>query len=159
MIIGVISDTHGMKVAIRQAVSAAGAVDMWLHAGDFRRDADYLQKLTNLPVVAVEGNCDNWGRSAQEELIEVAGKKIWMTHGHRYQVKQSMVALVRKSEELQADVAIFGHTHLPFVLKEQGILLFNPGSAAYSSTGRLPTYGILTINGDGKIAAEIHEII
>jgi len=58
MNIGVISDTHGDAAAIRRVVAAVGPVDMWLHAGDYSKDANILAALTGLPVTAVAGNCD-----------------------------------------------------------------------------------------------------
>jgi putative phosphoesterase len=155
--IGVISDTHGVKIAIEQAVSAAGMVDMWLHAGDFRRDAAYLTEMTGLPTVAVDGNCDDWA-SAQDELLEVAGRKIWLTHGHHYHVKKGTAELARKARERRVDVVVFGHTHIPTVHRHGDIVLLNPGSAAYPNSGFLPTYGILAIADDGTIDAAVHQI-
>lgn len=153
MRIGVISDTHGDQSAIRQVVKSAVNVDMWLHAGDCSQDAEYLRNLVSVPVIAVRGNCDGHTTANIDEFVEVDDIKIWLTHGHRYGVKQSRQDLVRWGKYHQVDAVIYGHTHIPDNHRSEGILVFNPGSAHSSRA----TYGILNIN-DGQFVGDIIQL-
>lgn len=158
MRIGVISDTHGNMPAIRRAIAAAGPVDMWLHAGDFSQDANALAEFTGLPVVTVAGNCDGDTAAKVDEFIEAAGKRIWLTHGHRYQVRERTKELVWWSKQFGADVVVYGHSHKPEILTEQGVLVFNPGSAAYPRQAKIATVGLLEINANGEIKPSLIQL-
>ena len=150
MKIGVISDTHGDLGTILQVVNRITDVDMWLHAGDCSQDADYLRSLVNVPVCAVRGNCDGHTTAKIDEFIEVADCKIWITHGHRYWVKQSMQELVNWGKRYEANVIIYGHTHIVDNHWCEGMLLFNPGSTC----GSRCACGVLRIT-NGQIVGQI----
>jgi putative phosphoesterase len=157
MKIGVISDTHGSQGSIRKIVDAAGNVDLWLHAGDYSQDAQYVTALTGDKVTAVKGNCDGQTTAKIDEFIEVCGKRLWLTHGHRYDVKQGLYELLWWGREYEADIIVYGHSHVPELKWIGDLLVFNPGSALYPRFGQ-PTFGILEINGQGKILPSIVEI-
>jgi putative phosphoesterase len=154
MRIGVMSDTHGDQAAVRQAMKAVGHVDMWLHAGDYSQDARYLAKLVTVPVFAARGNCDGQATAKIDEFIEVAGKRIWLTHGHRYGVKQGIRELVQWSRQYEMDAVIYGHTHVPDNQWDEQLMIFNPGSAAQPRSG-YGTCGVLDINHEGKMVGRI----
>lgn len=151
MKIGVLSDTHGDLATIMKIATRVD-VDMWLHAGDCSQDAEYLRSLVTVPVCAARGNCDGQTTAKIDEFIEVAGKHIWLTHGHRYSVKQGTQDLVGWGKHYEVDVIIYGHTHIRDNRYCEGILVFNPGSG-YGSRG---TYGILEINGQ-QVTGQILE--
>lgn len=157
MRIGIISDTHGDQAAVRQAVTAVPDADMWLHAGDYSQDAIYLATLAAVPVYAAKGNCDGQTNSKIDVFVEVADKKIWLTHGHRYSVKQGVFELVHLGRQYGMNVVIYGHTHLPDNRWYEDLLIFNPGSAAEPRSGE-NTCGILDIDQQGKIAGQIIEL-
>lgn len=154
MKIGIMSDTHGSLAAVRQALQAAGSVAMWLHAGDYSQDADYLSGLVKVPVFAARGNCDGQAMAKIDEFIEIDGKRIWLTHGHRYGVKQGIRELVEWSRQYEADAVVYGHTHIPDNRQVGGLLVFNPGSAAESRSG-CGTCGILEISSTGELTGQI----
>lgn len=159
MKIGIISDTHGNAPAIRKAAPAAGPVDMWLHAGDFSYDANTLRELTGLPVTAVAGNCDGMTVTAKlDEFIEAEGKRIWLTHGHRYEAKDRIQELIWWSRQYGADVVVYGHSHRPEIRQEEDVLIINPGSAAYPRQAKIPTIAVLKINRDGHMQAKLIEL-
>lgn len=157
MRIGVISDTHGGLAAMRRAVAAAGPVDMWLHAGDFSQDAGSLADLTGVPVTAAAGNCDGDTDARIDEFLELGGKKIWLTHGHRYRAKERTAELAWWARQYGVDAVIYGHSHVAEITWEDGLLIFNPGSTYHPRGGRGASLGILTIE-DGEIEASIIEI-
>ena len=83
------------------------------------------------PIVAVRGNCDAYSRSDAEEnlLFNADGVRIFMTHGHRYNVKLGYESLANAAHFSGAQLALFGHTHEADFLRMGDVTLFNPGSA------------------------------
>ncbi|WP_378953977.1 YfcE family phosphodiesterase [Pelosinus sp. sgz500959] len=150
MRIGVISDTHGDLVTIRQIIDQVKDVDMWMHAGDCSQDADYLRSLVKVPVYAARGNCDGHTTAKIDEFIEVDKLKIWLTHGHRYGVKQGTRELVRWAKHHAVDIVIYGHTHIVDNRWCEDVLLFNPGS----SYGNRAACGVLEIH-DNQVTAQM----
>lgn len=158
MKIGVISDTHGDVQSLKQVVAVAGEVDHWLHAGDHCKDGYLLGELTNLPVTVVAGNCDRSLSVLPDEYVEIAGKTIWVTHGHRHNVKYGVQELVWWGKQYGADIVVFGHTHMPYNAWHEGLLLLNPGSPRLPRGGSFPSCGIIHILEDGIIEANIIEL-
>lgn len=135
MIIGIISDTHGSKTAVERAVRTVPDAECWLHAGDYSQDGEYLAKLAGVPVYAACGNCDGYDTNAKiDEYLMLEGKQIWLTHGHHYCVKQNMNELYYWANQYEADLTVFGHTHIPVIKEYNGKRFINPGSAKYGAT-------------------------
>ena len=130
MKIGIISDTHGNWAAIDEALNIARGMDLWLHLGDCTPDAEYLSTTYDVPVEGVAGNCD-WPNNdtCYEKVLELAGHRIFMTHGHSYSVRYTQEYVMEAAENHNADIAIFGHTHIVEYLSGPPVLL-NPGSAS-----------------------------
>ncbi|MDR3592398.1 MAG: metallophosphoesterase [Negativicutes bacterium] len=148
MKIGVISDTHGNKASILRALEAAGPVDMWLHAGDYSQDAVFLAERSGVPVTAAAGNCDGSTTAKIDEFVTAGGKKIWLTHGHRYKVRERSAELGWWGRHYGVDIVIYGHSHVADVNWTEGLLLFNPGSTVHPRGGQSPSFGLLDISGD-----------
>ena len=53
--------------------------------------------------------------------------------------------------ESEADICLFGHSHMPTAFSHNKILMFNPGSISRSNNLSTPTYGIIDIFDDGKV--------
>lgn len=121
MRIGIIADTHGL-VHPRVPDVFAG-VDQILHAGDVG-GAHVLEALRKIaPVTAVAGNNDD------ADGYEVARfGRILITHILPRPSKPGKHVLKALKEE-QADVVIYGHSHLPHNEVVDGIRFFNPASA------------------------------
>lgn len=121
--------------------------DYIIHLGDHATDADALSRLFPLlPMISVTGNCDFTDRSRETRIVELGGVRLFMTHGHRYGVKQDLLRLTLAAREAEAQVALFGHTHQPLVEQRDGLWLVNPG--ACGPTLR-PTCAIITIDRQG----------
>ncbi len=153
MKIGVLSDTHGNVVISEKIINNMGPVDLVLHAGDFYRDAEKLAKKVSVKIIGVVGNCDSPVTSPEEELIDAAGLKIYLIHGHQFEGVNLYNSLYYKAKEVKADIVVYGHTHIASKFEQEGILFFNPGSIS-NPRFQGPTYGILSIDG-GEIEAEI----
>ena len=89
----VLSDSHGAVENMARCVDLVEPNHI-LHLGDCLRDAEALHRLyPNIPLDAVAGNCD-WALDAPtERLLEFAGHRILMMHGHTHgDVKHSDMA-------------------------------------------------------------------
>jgi putative phosphoesterase len=136
----VFSDSHGHLEPMERAILREKP-DHVLHLGDYVRDAEAIhQKFPQLPLTYVAGNCD-YGVETPERLnLTLCGKKIFMTHGHIFQVKRSYLRAIYGAEEQGAEVLLFGHTHRAECFFENGLWVLNPGAAGQG------TYGVLTIS-------------
>lgn len=135
MIIGIISDTHGSIEAVERAVRTIQDADCWLHAGDYSQDADSLRRIAGVPIYTARGNCDSYETDAKiDEYIALGSRQCWLTHGHHYDVKHSIRELVYWANQYEADIVVFGHTHIPMIEQQAGKYLINPGSARYGQT-------------------------
>ena len=158
MKIGVISDSHGDFAVLERIVVQSEPVDLWLHGGDYCKDGMYLSELTGLPVTIVSGNCDRTHTAFPDQFLDIAGKHIWMTHGHRYNVKDGVEELIWWAKQYHADVVVYGHTHVAYCQLHEGILIMNPGSPKAPRAGTKPSYGIIHISDTGKIDGQIIDI-
>lgn len=127
----VVSDSHGasekLLAMLASAVKREG-VSRLIHLGDGERDGQRLAALMDLPLTAVRGNCDDPSALPGEVTLTLGGVKLLMRHGHRLGVKSTLIRLLLRARELDARMALYGHTHLPRADIEHGILLLNPGA-------------------------------
>ncbi len=140
----VMSDTHGHKAGIAAAVTRCAGADMVIHLGDYSQDAAYIRELTDKPVYAVRGNCDFSAEAPLELELTVEGVRIAAVHGHRYGVKLSLLKLELYALEKEAQLVLFGHTHVPDEQFAADATLYNPGSLG-EPRGFKATYGVITL--------------
>lgn len=152
----VLSDTHRAIGRVISALNNEEKFDYLIHLGDNTQDADTLSSRLGLPLYNVRGNCD-YSNVYEEQLINIAGKNIFLTHGHNYRVNFTLSILCYRAEELNADICLYGHTHITMLEDYKGILIFNPGSIPQPRGGKMPSYGVIEIN-NGEIKATIREV-
>ncbi len=147
MIIGVISDTHGLLRP--EALTVLRGSDRIIHAGDVGAP-DVLAALAELaPVTAVRGNNDHgaWARSiATTEVVDADGLLIYVIHDVKELDLDPAAGGIR--------VVVSGHSHRPAQETRDGVLWFNPGSAGPRRFQLPITVGRLTIAG-GAARGEI----
>lgn len=159
MKIGITGDTHGDIACLRKLVQLAPPVEQWLHTGDYAKDAAVLGKLSGLPLLKVLGNCDYDSQEANiDEIFVVEGFKIWLTHGHRYMGHTHIEELVWWAKQLEVDLVIYGHTHIPMCKYYGDKLLINPGSPARPRGGSKPSFAVLTLKQGMKPVVEFIEL-
>ena len=61
-------------------------------------------------------------------LFRSNGPMFFACHGHRYGVKMNPLSLLYRAKEMGASAAFYGHTHIPALDREEGVLLANPGA-------------------------------
>jgi len=157
MKIVIVSDTHGMYQSILEQLGKLNKIDLLIHLGDYVQDGERLSEELDVKSIIVRGNGDYGSNYKDEEVLTVANYKIFITHGHKYGIKNGANRIYYRGLELGADIVLFGHTHIPLIHEEGNIMLFNPGSPALPrGFHRKNTYGILEI--DSIVKASIINI-
>ena len=156
----VISDLHELTANLSRVLRSHPDADAAIFLGD---GAVYFlsqrEKYPNTAFFAVSGNCDigasSFGIRAAEE-ITLEGKRIFFCHGHTYGVKGGLGNLISAARAREADIVLFGHTHLPLEryipADEDGraLYLVNPGTlGGRSENGH--TYAVITIKDDNVL--------
>lgn len=168
MNIGIISDTHGCLTTWQKIYAEyLQDLDLIIHAGDVlyhgpRNDipAEYNPKLLAqylnqcpVPIVFACGNCDAEVDSMVLDLpiqspysMVVDGDfKILVTHGHHLS-KEQQFSLAKK---FKVQLIITGHTHIPGIDQQDGVISLNPGSPGMSK--RADKRGTIAVLRNGKI--------
>ncbi len=120
MIIGVISDTHGLIRA--KVLETFKGTDVIFHGGDIG-SIEVLRVLEKIaPVVAVRGNCDrdDWSKEIPVSRYIEVGERWFLIIHNLHDLKNPPNPL---------DAVIFGHSHQSKVYSNNEILYLNPGSA------------------------------
>lgn len=146
----IVADIHGRVsrlnelVEYRQKLLGNGEILNVIFLGDGLADVFSCKQYDNIIVHTVRGNCDVHDRFSPygEEiplyrLINAGKYKIFMAHGHTLAVKSTREELCREACRQGADIALFGHTHVPtleYIKKgsirgvDRDLAIFNPGS-------------------------------
>lgn len=142
----VMSDSHGDRHSAALAIEQQPTAAYVIHLGDGADDIESLIPFyPDKTFVCVKGNCDFSSRLNAYEIISVGGKKVYVTHGYAERVKYGPEMLCFSAREHDASLALFGHTHTPFIDYNDGLHLFNPGSI------RDGNYGVVDITSKGII--------
>lgn len=150
MVVGLISDTHGL---VRPEIfDALEGVELILHAGDVGGRPVLQQLAAIAPVRAVYGNTDPPGEPGLAESLDLAlgGATVHVSHGHEVggPTPERLVA------RYTADVIVYGHTHKPLIERLDGRLVVNPGAAGPRRFNLKPSVARMTID-NGRAAVEI----
>jgi uncharacterized protein len=150
MLIGVISDTHGLLRP--EALAALRGVEHILHAGDVG-DIAILDALREIaPVTAIRGNVDvasAFPELPATDVVELGGQLFYLVHSvHDLDInpKAAGVAMV-----------VSGHSHKAKVEVKDGVVYFNPGSAGPRRFSLPITVGFVTVE-DG-VEANVMELV
>jgi putative phosphoesterase len=142
----IISDSHGLTSEVEQVCSMYSH-DVIFHCGDFCVDES---KSPFNQMILVKGNNDYFSKVPIERKVNWEGLHIGITHGHTYHVNQSLMGLKYKALEDKIDVVLFGHTHLPVCIHEEGVIFMNPGSMKQARGFKVPTYALLDVEKQGE---------
>ena len=155
MLIVVIADTHiprRAKVLPREVLSHLEHADLILHAGDLMDPTLFAALAAYAPVKAVRGNLDLPEADLPDTLeFEFGGVPVAMIHdsgpkkGRRNRMRRRFP---------EARVVVFGHSHIPWLEDENGLLLLNPGSPTDKRRQPDHTFALLDVEG-GSVWAEI----
>lgn len=155
----VLSDTHSPRFwkGLPDAVAAhLEGADVILHAGDVCTP-DVLDELARwAPVHVVLGNNDGpdiaaWG---VPETLEVELDRLRVAMIHDSGAKTGRTRRMRDRFP-DADLVVFGHSHIPMDLTADGIRVFNPGSATDKRREPHRTLGLLDVRAGRLVSARI----
>ena len=137
--LGLVSDSHDREIWLDAFAELCRKekYDAVFHMGDFETDARWLERQIDMPILSVPGNCDMFSKSSREILATWEGHRILAVHGHMQDVKYGYDKLSYCAEDRGADIALFGHTHVPYVGWAGGVLLVNPGALMNGCYGEL----------------------
>lgn len=148
--IGIISDTHLVKhfeILDNFIDKNLNEVDMIFHLGDYKRIevVDRIKKKKRF--IGVSGNNDDSSITdvlSESEIIEIEGWKVGLYHGCG-NTKTTLENTINLFKENMPDIIVFGHSHVPIIKTENGVLLLNPGSPFRKGKQKLYSYIILEI--------------
>lgn len=104
--------------------------DMIFHAGDSQLKAND-KDLKHVNYI-VRGNCDFERKFNDFELIDVMPYRIFLTHGHLYNVNFGVENLVMEAKKYNCNLAIYGHSHVVHYEDYDNVHVINPGSVSRS---------------------------
>jgi putative phosphoesterase len=149
----VIADTHIPRRvrALPEALSPyLKGADLILHAGDLMDPALLGELAAYAPVEAVRGNLDPEGLP-ETLALGFGGAKVAVIHDSG--PKRGRQARMRRRFP-EARVVVFGHSHIPFLEDEDGLMLLNPGSPTDKRRQPRHTFALLCAE-QGDLRAEI----
>ena len=151
MIIGVVSDTHGLLRP--EVLPLLAGSDHILHLGDVG-DPEILGKLSKIaPVTAIRGNVDTHGPCAKlpaTEVATLAGRDFYLLHDvHQLDLDPAAAGFA---------AVLYGHSHKPEIRRHKGILYMNPGSCGPRRFQLPVACGRIEINENGQLEAKILEL-
>ena len=176
-----ISDSHGGRIILREIFQEFGNLtDIFCFCGDGIPDlvdcieqSHWDKELSScIPnaMFFVQGNGDSSRAMILtdercsisvpvEVFFEAAGKKIYMTHGHKFDVYYGTKDLYKNALSLGADIVFYGHTHIANAQvrhhqikdgEKKAVTLLNPGSCSIPRGGMPHTFAIVTISKNKK---------
>lgn len=143
----IVSDTHGYDDNLESVLQKETPIDAMIHCGDIEGSEDYFEALLDCPVYMVRGNNDFFSDLDGEMEFELAGRRIFLTHGHYYGVSMGPERILDEGLDRGVDIVMYGHTHRPILLQYPQIVVLNPGSLSFPrQEGRQPSYLIMEID-------------
>lgn len=150
----IVSDTHRRDENLKLVIKENIPMDMLIHLGDAEGSDYYIPEWVN-PECRMEmvlGNNDFFSKLDREREIEIKGHRIFITHGHYYGVSMGPEGLADEARSRGCDIAMYGHTHKPYLGKIGGVTVLNPGSLSYPrQEGRRPSYMIMMVDEKGRV--------
>lgn len=153
----ILSDTHGREENLEKVLEREGMPDYMIHLGDSEDSGEHIRSMITCPLYIVAGNCDFFSDLPRTAIVEIGRFRILMTHGHYYYVSVGTRDLVEDAKANDCNIAMFGHTHKPFVDRnDKELTVLNPGSLSFPrQNGRRPSYIRMTAGENGEAEYEI----
>lgn len=149
----VFSDSHGCAGNMLAALELEKP-DCCIFLGDGELDLQALRRRApELPIHALRGNCDRYSSLPTKRKLLLEGVRIYAVHGHEHGVKldSRLDALRYEAMAEDADVLLFGHTHVPYEDYSLCMHILNPGMIGDVPA---PSYGLLELNA-GRVRTQI----
>lgn len=140
------SDSHGNVEFVEQLVEwfKKNKCDKIIHLGDDWEDVSKWQEIIKVPGVFSElyknPNVPN------RLIFEFEGWNVLLSHTK--EAHENDLPTDLKPEQViknkEANVILYGHTHIPAIERKDGIIYINPGHLKpFDKKGYLPTFGLI----------------
>ncbi|MBO8137998.1 MAG: phosphodiesterase [Desulfotomaculum sp.] len=152
MKIGVLSDTHGSLKYFEQAMDFLNDCDYIIHGGDVlyhgprnplpegydpKTLAEKINNINN--IIFTRGNCDadvdqmviNHPIQSPYVFTQLGRLKVFLCHGYKKEKKE----LVEMAKKFNANLFIYGHTHIKELYRDGNLIVLNPGSISLPKDG------------------------
>lgn len=139
----VFSDVHGRQQLLERILNHTPNVDGIISLGDTGVDLDYLRKRN---IIHVKGNLAFDPGMMYDQEITINNRKLFITHGHKYDVHRTLGHLISRGLEKEYDIILYGHTHVLRKDYVEGMWIINPGSIHAPRGMYPPSYAILSID-------------
>ncbi len=154
----IVSDSHGRNDNIKKAIEKAGQFDLMIHLGDVGPDYLQVERMSGVPTYMVAGNNDYGGFLRDMSVIYIGSHRVLLTHGHRQGVHFGVDRLRYLALENECDIAMYGHTHVPF-LEEGDVTIINPGSISLPrQIGHKKTFAIMELDDEDRMSIKFDNI-
>lgn len=139
----VISDTHNDKYNLNKVIKNEPNIDNVVFLGDGMSNIEEVFFNSRTTLYSVAGNCDTDYFIPSEKIINIENTKIFITHGHFYDVKITLKNVVKEAKSKGCNFAFIGHTHEQTDETIDGVRIINPGSVSFFGH-----YAIITVDND-----------
>lgn len=162
MKIGCFSDTHKNIKNLNSAIEFLknSGAEIFIHLGDDYTDVDECGEENVVRVPGVFSDIYQKPDVPNRRVDDFAGWRVLLTHtvsSHPNDLPND-IQPEQLIENRGVDVVLYGHTHIPDIKREQGILFVNPGHLKdEDKKGYLPTFGLLDFSED-TLLIEIYDL-
>ncbi len=150
----IVSDTHRKDDNMKRVIREQAPLDMLIHLGDAEGSEYLIEEWVNegCELAMVLGNNDFFSSLEREIELKLGPHRVLLTHGHYYNVSLGIEGLYEEAVARKCDIAMYGHTHRPFLETIRGVTILNPGSLSYPrQEGRKPSYMVAEMDPDGTM--------
>lgn len=152
MKIVVMSDSHRIRKTVEMVLEKQPDADMYIHLGDGEAEMHMLsmeKPWLKEKLFYLKGNCDS-GFLVDPTLDQLVltlpyGHKIFAAHGDKYQVKFGTNRIRYEARQVNADIVLYGHTHVRECTYEDGIYIINPGSLGCPRDNMYPGFTLIDV--------------
>ncbi len=149
----IFSDNHRDRDSVKELLQKNPNMDRIFSLGDSEMRE---HELSALGIVGVRGNYPFEPDFPYELTFDFDGIRILLTHGHKYNVKWGITALMQKAYYENIQIVCFGHTHSIYLKELNDTIFLNPGSLSKPRLGVIASFAIIEIT-DKDVSIKIFD--
>jgi putative phosphoesterase len=104
------------------------------------------------------GNNDYRTSAPEAAVFDFVDYRFFMCHGHRHSLYGGYHSLIAAARVSQANVVLYGHTHVPSCKNIDDILLINPGSVGRPRSRAGASFAIIECAPNGQLTTDFFGI-
>lgn len=139
----VVSDNHGRYEPISKVLEDNKDAAAFVHCGDVELDPELVSAF-----YVVNGNNDFYYTYDDNLVIQIGRLTVYATHGHEHPRYRRLNNIFKDSQEVKADIVLYGHEHIFKEAWIDDVLLLNPGSLFYNRDNTGNSYAVISVDKD-----------